>query len=290
VHAAAGGLGEGHAASLQRAAQQVCARHGEVFPTVFDEVAALPGIGRSTAGAILALSQGQRHAICDGNVKRVLARVFAVDGRPGERAFETQMWALAEQQTPHEQVAVYTQAIMDLGATLCTRRKPACERCPLAQGCVARRSGRQHQLPQARKAATKARRREAVALLLACRPDGSVWLAKRPARGIWGGLWTPPLAPDVAQAAQLLPPGAGVQRLADVQHVFTHFDLCITPLLAQVGDDWAPPPAVADAAAGGAQGLWYNPRHPARVGLPAPVAVLLAALPELSASSAAHEP
>ena len=270
------------ARNLQRAAQQVCTRHGGEFPTVFDEVAALPGIGRSTAGAILALSQGQRHAICDGNVKRVLARVFAVDGRPGERAFETQLWALAEQQTPHEQVDVYTQAIMDLGATLCTRRKPACERCPLAQGCQALRSGRQHELPAPRKAATKARRREAVALLLACRADGSVWLGKRPARGIWGGLWTPPLAPDVAQAAQLLPPGAGVQRLADVQHVFTHFDLCIVPLLAQVGDDWAPPQAVADAVAEaapeGAQGLWYNPRNPARVGLPAPVAVLLAAL------------
>ena len=147
------------ARNLQRAAQQVCTRHGGVFPTVFDEVAALPGIGRSTAGAILALSQGQRHAICDGNVKRVLARVFAVDGRPGERVFETQLWALAEQQTPHEQVDVYTQAIMDLGATLCTRRKPACERCPLAQGCQALRSGRQHGVVASDSSAMLLRRR-----------------------------------------------------------------------------------------------------------------------------------
>ncbi len=264
------------ARNLQRAAQQVVAEHGGMFPTRFPDVEALPGIGRSTAGAILAISTGQRHAIVDGNVRRVLARLFGIDGRPGERAFEHHLWQVAERETPVEQVATYTQAIMDLGATLCTRRNPNCLQCPLSPACVARATGRQQELPASRKA-LKRRQREVV-MLLAHREDGSVWLAKRPSTGIWGGLWSPPEFANHAAAETLLPGAADGLQLPAVEHAFTHFDLRILPLLAAIPDGWAP-------AAGGvgeaSDGLWYNPRHPARVGLPAPVASLLAALPDI---------
>jgi A/G-specific adenine glycosylase len=264
------------ARNLQRAAQQVCAGHGSEFPSSFEAVAALPGIGRSTAGAILALSCDQRHAIVDGNVRRVLARLFGMEGRPGERVFENELWRVAERETPAEQVATYTQAIMDLGATLCTRRNPDCPQCPLAAHCVARATGRQHALPAPRKAA-KRRQREVV-LLLAHRDDGSVWLARRQSRGIWGGLWSPPEFSSLGDAEVLLPGAADGRQLPAVNHAFTHFDLRILPLLAATPAGWDP---AAGRVAESDPGLWYNPRDPARVGLPAPVASLLEALPEL---------
>jgi A/G-specific adenine glycosylase len=265
------------ARNLKRAAQQVVALHGGEFPTRFEDVVALPGIGRSTAGAILAISTGQHHAILDGNVRRVLSRVFAVEGRPGERAFEDSLWAHAEAETPPRQAGVYAQAIMDLGATLCVRRKPACERCPLATPCEARRLGRQHDFPGARRAA--ARRRRTTVLLLLRRPDGSVQLVRRPPRGIWGGLWSPPEHAERGTALQAVPAATlrGAPRtLPLVEHAFTHFDLVIEPLL--VDGEFAP------AAVGeGADTLWYNPRAPQKLGLPAPVAALLAALPDQEA-------
>ena len=140
------------ARNLHKAAQVVASAHGGRFPRRVEDVAALPGVGRSTAAAICVFSYGARHAILDGNVKRVLARYFAVEGAPAERRVEQQLWALAERCTPAAQVADYTQAIMDLGATLCTRRQPACERCPLGAGCEARRTGRQHELLKRRRA------------------------------------------------------------------------------------------------------------------------------------------
>jgi A/G-specific adenine glycosylase len=282
------------ARNLQRAAQLVCERHGGEFPTVFDDVAALPGIGRSTAGAILAISTGQRFAIVDGNVRRVLARLFGVDGRPGERAFEARLWEIAEEQTPADDVARYTQAIMDLGATLCRRRRPDCLLCPLEDGCIARATGRQHELPASRKAAAARRRRETW-LLLARRADGALWVERRPARGIWGGLWSPPQFDAAEDArARLAPGGAAIRELPPVDHVFTHFDLRIRSLLAHVPDDWvpaapdtdgttagtpagAPPAGIADAA-DVPEGLWFDPARPARVGLPAPIAGILAGL------------
>lgn len=251
------------ARNLQRAAQQVRDQHGGGFPTRFDDVAALPGIGRSTAGAILALSGDQRHAICDGNVKRVLARVHAVAGRPGERAFDTQLWDLAERATPTQQVAAYTQAIMDLGATLCTRRNPACGRCPVAMLCVARAQGTAQQFPAPRKARDRPARQ--CVLLLLRREDGCVWLQQRPARGIWGGLWSPPQFTTAAEADAQLPGAADAQALAPIDHVFTHFDLHIQPLLM----------TVSGAVPGPGEGQWYDPQRPARIGLPAPVALLL---------------
>lgn len=254
------------ARNLQRAAQQVRDQHDGVFPIHFDAVAALPGIGRSTAAAILALSGDQRHAICDGNVKRVLARVHAVAGRPGERAFETQLWALAERETPHQQVAAYTQAIMDLGATLCTRRNPGCVRCPVVARCAAFAGGDPQQYPAPRQARLRPAR--ACVLLLLRRADGCLWLQPRPARGIWGGLWSPPQFETVAAAEALLPGAADGQALPAIDHVFTHFDLHIQPLLMAVPAGWHPP----------TPGQWYDPQQPARIGLPAPVAQLLEGL------------
>ena len=139
------------ARNLHAAARQVRDEHGGVFPRTLDAVLALPGIGRSTAGAILALADHQRHAILDGNVKRVLARFHAVAGWPGKTAVANALWEHAEQHTPDREVAQYTQAMMDLGATVCTRSKPACDHCPLAEGCIARAEGTAALYPGKRK-------------------------------------------------------------------------------------------------------------------------------------------
>ena len=231
---------------------------------------ALPGIGRSTAGAILSISTGQRSAILDGNVRRVLSRVYAVDGVPGSAAFEDALWAHAERETPERDAGPYAQAIMDLGATLCTRRKPACDRCPLEDACAARAAGRQHDFPAARRAAGK-RRQRATAMLLLRRRDGEVWLERRPPAGIWGGLWAPPEYADAVTARAAAAHGHA-RELEPIDHAFTHFDLTISPVLVDVD---GPPAQVSE----GADGLWYNPRAPQKLGLPAPVAALLAALP-----------
>jgi A/G-specific adenine glycosylase len=255
------------ARNLQRAAQQIRDQHGGEFPADFDSVAALSGVGRSTAGAILALSRDQSHPIMDGNVRRVLSRVFAVSGRTGERAFENELWRLAALHTPVARVAQYTQAIMDLGATVCTRRNPRCGECPLAACCAAHAAGQEHDYPAPKKP-LKRRQRE-VWMLFACRADGAVRLINRPARGVWGGLWSPPEYDSRAAAEQALAGSIGAPQLQEGEpllHVFTHFDLLIRPLWIK-----APPGGVADEPGT----LWYNAALPASIGLPAPIAQLL---------------
>ena len=263
------------ARNLHRAAQLVRDQHDGVVPADFDALSALPGIGRSTAGAILALSAGQRHAILDGNVKRVLARVFRIEGLPSETAVQRELWALAERCTPTPRVAHYTQAIMDLGASVCARRKPACEQCPLREGCLALAVGLTRQLP-ARKAA-KARPLRNCVLLLCARADGAVLLERRADTGIWGGLWGLPEISSVDAAGEWCSAQFGAapdeMHVRNVlRHGFTHFDLDITPvecrlarvpLRAMESDRW----------------LWYNKTAPAKVGLAAPVMKLLNALP-----------
>ncbi len=187
------------ARNMHRAAQLIVAEHGGEFPQSIEAVQALPGIGRSTAGAILALSRSQRHPILDGNVKRVLARYFGIEGFPGEREVEKTLWSLADECTPTERVADYTQAIMDLGATLCVRSRPLCAACPLAEHCVARIEGRQSALPTARPKKIRPQRTAYVVLMV--RDDGAVLLERRPPAGIWGGLWTLPQF-DEREAAQ----------------------------------------------------------------------------------------
>jgi A/G-specific adenine glycosylase len=262
------------ARNLQRAAQRIVNEYGGELPADIAGLSQLPGIGRSTAAAILALSAGARHAILDGNVRRVLARYFGVEGSPSERRVEQALWQLAERCTPQTDVATYTQAIMDLGATLCTRRNPLCLHCPLSADCAARGSGRQHALPAPRVRA--ARRHRQVVMLLAQREDGHVLLTRRPEQGVWGGLWTPPEFTDAAAARAYCAQRFAESQLAaaplpPVEHAFTHFDLTITPWPARCG---------GLGIMEGPGVLWYNTRAPARIGVPAPIATLLALLPE----------
>src|SRR5882757_1049921 len=156
------------ARNLRACAQVLTARHGGEFPKDIEAVTALPGIGRSTAGAILALSRGERYPILDGNVKRVLARYFGVEGSTAEKSVADRLWQLSDACTPDDLVDVYTQAIMDLGATVCTRRKPLCAYCPLSEDCFARTTGRQSELPTPR-AAKAVRRSREIFMLVAMR-------------------------------------------------------------------------------------------------------------------------
>lgn len=261
------------ARNLHECARAVMTRHGGRFPSTAAEIAELPGIGRSTAAAISAFSNGERVPILDGNVKRVLCRVFGVEGFPGEKAIENRLWALAESLLPVTGIATYIQAQMDLGATLCTRSKPACERCPMSTLCVARRDGRTAQLPSARPRKTVPKRSARFAVIL----DGNaVLLERRPPSGIWGGLLALPEIPEDADAAQWARARYGLkiaaQRpLAALKHVFTHFTLDIqpellhtsmeTPRCREEGPVWQALDDLADAA------------------LPAPVRRILQALP-----------
>ena len=255
------------ARNLHRAAQLVVSAHGGSFPEQLDQVQALPGIGRSTAGAILALACGQRHAILDGNVKRVLSRYFGIHGHPGQLQIERQLWTLAEQCTPSHSVADYTQAVMDLGATLCTRTRPQCATCPLQQHCVARSEGLQQVLPTPRPRKTRPQRAAWLAILR--RADGSLLLEQRPPSGVWGGLWSFPQFEERAAALKWLG-DAKPKALPVYDHAFTHFDLQLHPLIAPLGSATL----VADRSAH----LWYDPRHPLKIGLSKPTLDLIALL------------
>ena len=262
------------ARNLHRAAQRLCGEFAGEFPDDFAAVAALPGIGRSTAGAILALSRGARFPILDGNVRRVLSRYFEVGGAADDAATSRQLWALAEACTPGAQLPEYTQAIMDLGATLCLRRAPRCAECPLAEGCGANRNGRQLELPAPPR--RRARPTRHSFMLVAQRRDGSVRLERRPENGVWGGLWCLPefesVAAAGAHAASLAGAEAAPSALPPLSHTFTHFDLEITPLLVRCAGECA----VMEAGST----LWYDVRTPATVGLPAPIRRLLEDLRE----------
>lgn len=262
------------ARNLHRAAQLLVAEQGGEFPHTIEAAQALPGIGRSTAGAILALSRAQRHPILDGNVKRVLARYFGVEGFPGEREAEKTLWALAEECTPAERVAHYTQAIMDLGATLCVRSRPLCAACPLAEHCVARLEGRQSALPAPRPKKIRPQRTAYVVLMV--RDDGAVLLERRPPAGIWGGLWTLPQFEERASAEVWAGQGGGMVSLPPYFHSFTHFDLTLHPLVVRA----APMQAVADSGAC----CWYEPRQPAKIGLTKPAVDLIRAVDEQPAA------
>jgi A/G-specific adenine glycosylase len=224
------------ARNLQRAAQLVVERHGGIFPRALTEIQALPGIGRSTAAAIAAFAYGTRAAILDGNVKRVLARHFAVAGFPGAKRVEERLWQLAEEQLPPRAIGRYTQAMMDLGATLCTRARPACTDCPLASSCRALALARVRDFPAPRPAKTVPTRSTHMLLLVR---NGELLLEKRPPSGIWGGLWSLPELADGTEARRHCRThyGCGIaapQPLAPLAHGFTHFKLQIQPLLCRV--------------------------------------------------------
>ncbi|MGY6122266.1 A/G-specific adenine glycosylase (plasmid) [Paraburkholderia strydomiana] len=265
------------ARNLHRCAQAVVERHGGAFPASVDELAELPGIGRSTAAAIASFAFGARATILDGNVKRVLARVFGVEGFPGEKKVENAMWTLAESLLPSnasdDEVSAYTQGLMDLGATLCVRAKPDCLRCPFAADCVANVTGRQRELPTARpKKAVPTRR----TWMLVLRDGDAVMLEKRPPSGIWGGLWSLPEAADesaLATRAREFGGDGAVSPLAPLTHVFTHFKLEIEPRLAEFDRGVGALAALRDADT-----AWVSVSDLDSFGVPAPVRKLLESL------------
>lgn len=256
------------ARNLHKAARLVVSQHGGEFPRSVEGLCALPGIGRSTAGAVASLSMGIRAPILDGNVKRVLTRFEAVDGWPGEKAVHDRLWRMAESLTPQNRVAHYTQAMMDLGATLCTRSNPSCLLCPLRDGCKARALGEPKRFPASRPRKVLPVRSCVMPLLM--NEEGAVWLQRRPSSGLWGGLWCPPQLDAEDELADLLGrlQMAAHEReaLAPLRHTFSHFHLDIQPLLLRVSAR----PAVVESGQ-----VWYNLRHPESLGLAAPVKKLL---------------
>ena len=224
------------ARNLHRCAQQIVAVHGGKFPKTALELAELPGIGRSTAAAIAAFCFGERAAILDGNVKRVLCRVFGIEGFPGATAVDRKLWQLAERLLPEAGIEAYTQGLMDLGATLCTRGMPNCPACPFAENCEARRSGRQRDLPQPRPRASLPERSASFILI----SDGQhLLLERRPPSGLWGGLLVPPEGEIHTVLARHAVIPVEIQELEPLKHSFTHFRLTLQPVLCRVGP-WHP--------------------------------------------------
>lgn len=228
------------ARNLHKAARRIVTEHQGRFPTDADAIQALPGIGRSTAAAIAVFAFGEHAAILDGNVKRVLARRFGVEGFPGVAAVQAELWALAERQLPPKNgttsIEDYTQGLMDLGATVCTRGSPDCGACPVRVECVARNSGRIAQLPAPRPKRPYPTRRATWLVLRHCE---EVLLERRPSSGLWGGLWVFP------EYSGRTPAGFcshefgcridAQQELDPFSHGFTHFRLEVRPLLCVVG-------------------------------------------------------
>ncbi|WP_124949578.1 A/G-specific adenine glycosylase [Sulfuriferula thiophila] len=260
------------ARNLHAAARRVMADFDGVFPVQIEQIVSLPGIGRSTAAAIAAFCFDTRAAILDGNVKRVLTRQFGIAGYPGEKAIETRLWALAEALLPASGVAVYTQALMDMGATLCGRSRPRCEACPVAESCVALATQQVASLPTPKPKKSVPHKTVRFVIL---QHAGRVWLEQRPSSGIWGGLWSfPELAMEEDALAVCcdnwrLQVGA-MRQLPDFRHVFSHFSLQITPQLVEV---LSLPLAVNETG-----GCWVQPEVALGMGIPAPVRKVLAAI------------
>lgn len=258
------------ARNLHRAARIVGEQHAGVFPDDFDALTALPGVGRSTAGAILSIAYGIRAPILDGNVKRVLTRRAGIFEWPGQSATTKELWQLADDLTPYERVADYTQAIMDLGATLCTRAKPLCMHCPVAEGCTARLDGTQASIPAPKP--KRSRPRRSVRMLVVRDTAGAVLLERRPESGIWAGLFSLPELTSDSAADDFSREHLGIEigeaeSLARISHSFTHFDLDIEPLHARLTSH----SGVMDRE----NRVWYKPGGSQPPGMPAPIARLL---------------
>lgn len=269
--------------NLHKAAQMVCDQFDGVFPESIEEIQTLPGIGRSTAGAILSISCKQSQAILDGNVKRVLTRFYAVEGWTGKADVLKQLWSLAEQNLPDvsldeqqyshpQRNADYTQAVMDLGATLCTRSKPKCEACPLKEECKALKQGnvKDYPTPKPKKVLPQ---KQTVMLVIQNR-DNDVFMQKRPPLGIWGGLWCFPEFDDQNQASMWLKEEKGLsmnkaKALDTISHTFSHYKLDIQPLIVECKT----PINLGVMEAG--EKLWYNIDTEFNGGLAAPVQKLL---------------
>ena len=257
------------ARNLHRAAQDVVARFGARFPEAYEDLVTLPGIGRSTAGAIAAFAAGERRAILDGNVKRVIARHGGIGGDPSSTPVVAALWDAAEARLPRREIASYTQGLMDLGATVCLARSPRCEACPVRVDCVAANEQRVEELPGRKRKAPPKRRRTAMVVALS---GGEVLLVKRPSPGIWGGLWS---LPEVDADTKI--PGA--VNLVAFEHAFTHFTLEIQPV--QIGSatfSWLQE-KVADP-------VWLALADVEGAALPAPVKKLLLSLSRSASAGA----
>ena len=262
------------ARNLHAAARQIVSMHDGNLPPDFEALLALPGIGRSTAGAILAIAFGQRQPILDGNVRRVLARYAGIEGWPGTNANLKGLWQLADACTPSARVANYTQAIRDLGATLCSRSRPRCAECPLQPDCIAFASGKVAEIPAPKP--RKQRPQRCATFVMLRHGEHEVLLMRRPPAGIWGGLWSfPELETPAAIDGWCMERfGEAPQSLREwpvVSHSFSHFDLAMMPVEVEVR-------AARSCVMEAGQWLWYNTRSPGSVGLAAPVSKLLAAL------------
>ncbi|MBO2653066.1 A/G-specific adenine glycosylase [Shewanella algae] len=275
------------ARNLHKAAIKVRDEFQGEFPTDFDSVLALPGIGRSTAGAVLSLSLGQHHPILDGNVKRVLARHGAIEGWPGQKDVENQLWQLTEALTPKAEIPKYNQAMMDIGATICTRSRPACDQCPVARDCKAQLMGRQGEFPGKKpKKAIPAKE----AWLLVLEHNGEILLQQRPPAGIWGGLWCFPEfsnRQNLLQAAKALGLAEhSITELPGFRHTFSHFHLDAQPMLLRLKSKVATDTLLDQGHSAQSKDrimepkpcLWYNLNQPSRVGLAAATERVLASL------------
>jgi A/G-specific adenine glycosylase len=266
------------ARNLHRAARRVVKEFDGEMPDSLEGLQSLPGIGRSTAGAIAAIAHEMRAPILDGNVKRVLARFHAVAGYPGDSAVAKTLWALADEHTPEERVGSYTQAIMDLGATVCTRTNPRCDVCPLGPRCEAHLSDTVEDYPGRKPAKGKPVRKATFFILHD--GDGGCLLEQRPANGLWGGLWTPPERPAGSSAEDFLKqvgiPDVQPSRTHvgdEFRHTFTHFHLDIEPVYIEID---GPPPMVRDRD----DVRWYRQGSNEPLGLSAPAVKLLASISE----------
>ena len=270
------------ARNLHRCAQTIMRDWDGRFPPTAEQIATLPGIGRSTAAAIAAFAYGERSPILDGNVKRVFTRHFGIEGDPTRREVEQRLWQLADEQVanaPQLNMAAYTQGLMDLGATLCTRGKPDCSRCPVAESCIARRDGRQSELPTPKARKTIPERQTAMLVL---QRDGAILLQQRPSPGIWGGLWSLPefdADGDPGQATKhlgLIP--AQRYELAAFAHTFTHYRLHIKPWYVPVrpATILAEPETIPAGSAPPQR--WVHAAEIPQLALPAPIRKLLEGL------------
>jgi A/G-specific adenine glycosylase len=260
------------ARNLQKSAQMIRDEYAGKFPEQLEQLIALPGIGRSTAGAILSLACGQHHSILDGNVKRVLARYFAVEGWTGNKKVETELWQFADQLTPKHRTADYTQAMMDMGATLCTRSKPQCDICPVHTECLAFVQGRQAELPNKKPTKTIPVRST---IMLIPMWQKQLLIYKRPPSGLWGGLWG---FHEVEQVEQIIERASKLgfndiqqQTLSSFRHTFSHFHLDIQPVVLHLKQQ--PVAQIMEDTQ-----MWYDLTQPQNVGLAAPTKKLFSTI------------
>lgn len=255
------------ARNLHKAAKKIESEFNGDFPTAIEDVISLPGIGRSTAGAILSISKHQHHAILDGNVKRVLSRFYTVTGHNGQAAYEKLLWPIAEKLTPKEDVASYTQAMMDLGATCCTRSKPDCQHCPVSSSCLAFADNLQSQFPN-KKPKKKIPEKNTIMVIPKC--GDNIYMEKRPPTGIWGGLWCFKECQEKNEIPNLLTSlnltaknNSDFIELPEFRHTFSHFHLDITAIIVECEQ------GKQTEIQQNSQQQWYNLKNQQNVGLAA---------------------